>query len=213
MKIALIGGSGRVGQAILAEAVQRGHDVTVIARNPEKLDAKAGHVKSVKADVANADETARAVKGHDAIISAFNSGWGNPNIRADYAKGFAGILAGIKKSGVKRVLVLGGAGSLLEDGKRVVDSPTFNPQFKDGALGAADALDTIRKEKDLEWSFISPPKMLKPGERTGKYRHGHDEPVKDPAGESHISMGDLAHAIIDEIEKPKHIRQRFTVGY
>lgn len=213
MKIALIGGTGRVGQAILAEAVRRGHDVTVIARTPEKLDSKAGHVKSVKADVASADETAHAVKGHDAVISAFNSGWGNPDIRADYARGFAGILAGIKKSGVKRVLFLGGAGSLIEGGKRVVDSPDFHPDYREGALGAADALDAIRKEKDLEWSFISPAKMLKPGERTGKYRHGRDEPVKDAAGESHISMGDLAHAILDEIETPKHIRQRFTVGY
>jgi len=212
MKIALIGATGRVGQAILAEALHRGHQVTAIARNVDAIEAKA-HLKTVGADVADADETARAVKGSDAVISAFNPGWGNPNIRADYARGLAGIVAGVKKAGVNRILFVGGAGSPIDNGERIIDSPSFNPQFKEGALGALDALGTIRKETDLEWSFISPARVIKPGERTGTYRHGGDEPVKDDTGESTISMGDLAHAILDEIEKPKHVHRRFTVGY
>ena len=212
MKIALIGASGRVGRAILAEALSHGHTVTAIARNAAKLPANP-NLKTINADVAKADETAAAVKGSDAVISAFNSGWANPNIRADFAKGTEGIIAGVKKSGVKRILFVGGAGSLVEKGARLVDHPAFNATYKEGALGAADALERVRKEKDLEWSFISPAQMINPGERTGKYRHGHDEPVRNEKGESAISMGDLAHAILDEIEKPKHIRQRFTVGY
>jgi putative NADH-flavin reductase len=212
MKIALIGASGRVGHAILAEALERGHTVTAIARNAARLTARP-HLKTVDADVADPAQTAAAVKGNDAVIGAFNSGWTNPNIRADFAKGMEGIIAGVKQAGVKRILFLGGAGSLTEKGARLVDHPSFNPAYKEGALGAADALDRVRKEKDLDWSFISPAQMINPGERSGKYRHGHDEPVRDEKGESTISMGDLAHAILDEIEKPKHIRHRFTVGY
>jgi len=212
MKIAIIGATGRVGQAIVDEALKRGHEVTAIARDPSKVKA-APHLKAVKADVLEASSAATAVKGADAVISAYNPGWTNPNIREDTTKGFTGIIGGLKKAGVKRVLFVGGAGSLVEGGGRLVDKPDFQPQWKPGALGAADALDLVRKEKDLDWSFLSPPVMLKDGARTARYRHGKESPVRDAKGESHISVPDLAHAILDEIEKPQHIRQRFTVGY
>ena len=212
MKIAIIGATGRVGQAIVDEALKRGHEVTAIARDPSKVKA-APHLKAVKADVLEASSAATAVKGADAVISAYNPGWTNPNIREDTTKGFTGIIGGLKKAGVKRVLFVGGAGSLVEGGGRLVDKPDFHPQWKPGALGAADALDLVRKEKDLDWTFLSPPVMLNDGERTGHYRHGKESPVRNEKGESHITVPDLAHAILDEIEKPQHIRQRFTVGY
>jgi len=212
MKIAIIGATGRVGQAIVDEALKRGHEVTAIARDPSKVKA-APHLKAVKADVLDASSAATAVKGADAVISAYNPGWTNPNIREDTTKGFTGIIGGLKKAGVKRVLFVGGAGSLVEGGGRLVDKPDFHPQWKPGALGAADALDLVRKEKDLDWTFLSPPVMLNDGERTGHYRHGKESPVRNEKGESHITVPDLAHAILDEIEKPQHIRQRFTVGY
>ena len=212
MKIAIIGATGRVGQAIVDEALKRGHEVTAIARDPSKVKA-APHLKAVKADVLEASSAATAVKGADAVISAYNPGWTNPNIREDTTKGFTGIIGGLKKAGVKRVLFVGGAGSLVEGGGRLVDKPDFHPQWKPGALGAADALDLVRKEKDLDWTFLSPPVMLNDGERTGHYRHGKESPVRNEKGESNITVPDLAHAILDEIEKPQHIRQRFTVGY
>jgi len=212
MKLALIGATGRVGREIVAEALSRGHEVVAIARDPSKLKP-APHLTTVKADVIKPEETARAVKGVDAVISAYNPGWTNSEIRADTTKGFAGIIAGLKQAGVRRVLFVGGAGSLVEGGERLVDKPDFQPQWKPGALGAAEALDLVRKEKDLEWTFLSPAVMLNDGERTGRYRHGKDAPVRNEKGESHISVPDLAHAILDEIEHPKHIRQRFTVGY
>jgi putative NADH-flavin reductase len=212
MKIAVIGATGRVGREVVREALAHGHEVVAIARDPSKV-APAAHLTTVKADVMKAAETAKAVKGADAVISAYNPGWTNPEIRADTTKGFAGIIAGLKQAGVRRVLFVGGAGSLTEGGGRLVDRADFHPQWKPGALGAADALDMVRQEKDLEWSFVSPAVMLNDGARTGRYRHGKDSPVRNEKGESTISVADLAHAILDEIEKPQHVRQRFTVGY
>jgi putative NADH-flavin reductase len=212
MKIAVIGATGRVGPEIVKEALSRGHEVTAIARDPSKLPARP-HLRQVKADIMDPADAARALRGHDAVISAFNPGWTNPNIRQDITRGFAGMIAGLKQAGVKRVVFIGGAGSLVEGGERLVDKPDFHPDWKPGALGAADALDMVRKENDLDWTFVSPAVMLNDGERTAKYRHGKEAPVRNDKGESHITVPDLAHAILDEIEKPKHIRQRLTVGY
>jgi putative NADH-flavin reductase len=213
MKIALIGASGRVGAKVLAEALSRGHQVTAVVRNTEKLKP-AKNLTIAKGDAYDAATVARLVAGHDAVISAFNPGWTDPHIRANSTKGMKSIIDGLRKAGVRRVLFVGGAGSLIEpDGSRGVDSPHFPAAWKAGALGAADALDMVRQVTDLEWTFLSPAAMLNPGEKTGKYRLGKDSLVKDAGGASNISEGDLAHAIVDEIEKPKHIRQRFTLGY
>lgn len=213
MKIALIGATGFVGSAILQEALNRGHDVTAIVRNPEKLPA---HPKlhPQKGDAYNEEEVARLVAGHDAVISAFNPGWSNPDIYNQQVKGTRAIISGVKKAGIKRLLFVGGAGSLeVKPGVQSVDLPGFPSEYKQGALATRDALTMLRQETALEWSFLSPSADVFPGQRTGQFRLGTDQLLKDAKGESRISVQDYAMAMIDEVEKPQHVRQRFTVGY
>lgn len=213
MQIALIGATGHVGHYFLEEALRRGHSVTALLRDPAKLTARPG-VTAVKADVYDAVQVAKAVAGHDAVISAFNAGWGHPDIRNAHARGSRAILDGVKAAGVKRLLVLGGAGSLeIAPGQRLVDSPQFPEQWKQGALGAADALDQLREEQELDWAFLSPAMHLEGETRTGSFRVGGDQVLFDSKGESRISLPDLAVAMLDEAEKPAHHQQRFTVAY
>ncbi|WHZ17085.1 MAG: Rrf2-linked NADH-flavin reductase [Nitrospira sp.] len=213
MKVALIGATGFVGSAILKEALDRGHEVTAIVRHPEKLTL---HPKlhSQKGDVYNEDEVARVVAGHDAVISAFNPGWGNQDIYNQQVKGTKVIINGVKKAGIKRLLFVGGAGSLeVKPGVQALDLPGFPAEYKQGALATREALNLLRKETGLDWSFLSPSADIAPGQRTGKFRLGKDQMLKDANGQSRISTEDYAMAMIDEVEKPTHVRQRFTVGY
>jgi uncharacterized protein len=213
VKIALIGATGFVGSAILQEALQRGHDVTAIVRHPEKSKP---HPKlhSEKGDVFQEEEVTRLVAGHDAVISAFNPGWSNPDIYNQQVKGARSIINGVKKAGVKRLLFVGGAGSLeVKPGVQSVDLPEFPAEYKKGALATREALNMLRKEASLEWSFLSPSADLSPGQRTGQFRLGTDQLLTNAQGESRVSVEDYAMAMIDEVERPKHIRRRFTVGY
>ncbi|HKT34626.1 MAG TPA: NAD(P)-dependent oxidoreductase [Nitrospira sp.] len=213
MNIALIGASGFVGAAILQEALNRGHEVTAIVRNPEKLHAHR-NLRPLKGDVYNQDQVARLVAGHDAVISAFNPGWTNPDIYNEQVKGTRAIIDGVKNAGIKRLLFVGGAGSLeVKPGVQSVDLPGFPAEYKQGALATREALTMLRQETALDWSFLSPSADLFPGQRTGRFRMGTDQLLKDAKGESRISVQDYAMAMIDELEKPTHIRQRFTVGY
>jgi putative NADH-flavin reductase len=213
MKIAVIGATGFVGSSILQEALQRGHEVTAIVRHPEKVTPHP-KLRPHKADVQKADEVTRSVAGHDAVISAFNPGWSNPDIYNQQVKGTRAIIDGVKKAGVKRLLFVGGAGSLeVKPGVQSVDLPGFPTEYKQGALATREALNMLRKEPNLDWSFLSPSADLFPGQRTGKFRLGTDQLLADARGESRISVEDYATAMIDEVEKPKHIRRRFTVGY
>lgn len=213
MHIALIGATGFVGSAILAELLQRGHQVTALARDPGKVAAQAG-LTVVQADVQQASQVAQAVKGHDAVISAYNAGWANPNLYEDFMAGSRAITAGVKAADVQRLLVVGGAGSLyVAPGVQLVDTPEFPAQWKVGATAARDALTLLQGEPDLAWTFISPPVMLHPGERTGAFRLGGDEVLMTDKGPAEISTPDLAVAIVNEIEAPQHLRRRFTVGY
>ena len=213
MKIALIGATGFVGSAILKEALDRGHEVTAIVRHPEKLPPHA-KLHSQKGDVYDADDVARLVASHDAVISAFNPGWGDPDIYERQVKGTRAIIDGVKKAGIKRLLFVGGAGSLeVRPGVQSVDLPEFPKEWKQGARATREALNLLRKETNLEWSFLSPSADLSPGQRTGKFRLGKDQLLTDANGKSHISTQDYAVAMIDEVERPGHIRQRFTVGY
>ena len=213
MKIALIGATGFVGSAILKEALDRGHEVTAIVRHPEKLRSHP-KLRPRKGDVYNNDEVARWVAGHDAVISAFNPGWSNPDIYNQQIKGTQAIIDGVKKAGAKRLLFVGGAGSLeVKPGVQSVDTPEFPKEWKQGSLATREGLNLLRKESALEWSFLSPSADLSPGQRTGKFRLGTDQLLVDANGKSRISVEDYAMAMIDEVETPKHIRQRFTVGY
>ena len=213
MKIALIGATGFVGSAILKEALDRGHEVAAIVRNTDKLTPHA-KLRPKKGDVYNEDEVARMVADHDAVISAFNPGWTNPDIYSQQVKGTHSIINGVKKAGVKRLLFVGGAGSLeVTTGVQSVDMPGFPTEYKQGALATREALNMLRKETGLEWSFLSPSADVFPGQRTGKFRLGADQLLTNAQGKSRISVEDYAKAMIDEVEKPKHFRRRFTAGY
>jgi putative NADH-flavin reductase len=213
MKVALLGATGFVGSALLKEALDRGHAVTAIVRHPEKLEKREG-LTAKAGDVYDSTSLARLIQGNDAIISAFNPGWKNPNLYDDQVRGTASIIAAIKKARIKRVLWVGGAGGLeVRPGVRVVDSPDLPSWVRPGSLATIDALDQLRKEPELEWSYLSPSAELKPGQRTGKLRLGNDQLLVDATGKSEISVQDYAVAMIDELERPAHVRRRFTVGY
>lgn len=213
MKIALIGATGFVGTPILSELLARGHQVTVLARTPSKLPAQTG-LTVVQADALDAQQVAKAVAGHDAVISAYNPGWTEPNIHDLHLQASQAIVEGVKASGVKRLLVVGGAGSLfVAPGLQLVDTAEFPAQYKQGALAAREALNQLKLETTLDWSFVSPPIGLAPGERSGKYRVGADELLAGQGGQpAGISAPDLAVAIVDEIEAPRHVQKRFTVA-
>ena len=211
-KIAIIGASGYVGTALLNEAVKRGHQLSALVRHPEKITANA-NVTAVKADVLDTDGLAALLKDHDLVISAYNPGWQEADIRNIHIKGSKSITEAVKKAGIKRLIAVGGAGSLEINGAQLVDSPEFPAEYKEGALGARQALNDLKTENELDWSFVSPAILLVPGEATGTFRLGTDSPVFDDKGESKITVGDLAVAILDEAEQGKHIRQRFTAAY
>ena len=216
MNIALIGASGFVGKAILNELVAKGHHVTAIVRDITRLTVSE-KIKPVKADAFNEDEIAKAVKGSEVVVSAYNAGWTNPDLYGEFIRGAKAIQAGVKKAKVKRLIVIGGAGSLfIAPGLQVVDTEGFPPEWKPGALAARDYLNILREETELDWTFVSPALEMHQGTsgiRTGVYRSGLDNPVFDANGRSIISVEDIAVAVADEVADPKHVRQRFIVAY
>lgn len=213
MKVALLGATGFVGAALLDELIRRGHAVTAIVRHPEKLAGRDGLVPA-QGDVYDIDSLARLLHGHDALISAFNPGWKAPALYEDQVRGTTAILSATRIAGVRRVLWVGGAGGLLTpQGKRVLDDPAFPEAIKPGALATLNAFEQLQGEPGLDWSYLAPSAQLEHGTRTGKFRLGDDHLLVDEHGQSHISVEDYAMAMIDELEQPAHMRQRFTVGY
>lgn len=213
MNIALIGATGFVGSAVLDELLQRGHRVTALARHPAKLAARQG-LAVLTADAQDAAQVAQAVAGCDAVVSAYNPGWTVPDIHDQFLRGTRAIYAGVRASGVRRLLVVGGAGSLfVAPGVQLVDTPEFPAEYKAGALAAREALNLIRQENTLDWTFLSPPILLAPGERSGQYRVGAEAPLMNGEQPGGISVKDLAVAIVDELEVPRHVQQRFTVAH
>jgi putative NADH-flavin reductase len=203
MKIAVIGASGNAGSRISAELASRGHSVTAIARHPEKIAAQA-NVTPTKGDVMDQAGLARLLAGHDAAISSVHF------LASDPAK----LIGAARESKVGRYLVVGGAGSLeVAPGVRLVTTPGFPVVYKAEAEKGAAFLDLLRAEKELNWTFLSPSALFVAGERTGKFRLGTDQLLTAADGKSSISFEDFAVALADEIERPTHIRQRFTVGY
>ncbi|SHJ18077.1 NAD(P)-dependent oxidoreductase [Propionispora hippei] len=213
MKIALIGATGFVGSQLVGEALSRGHQVTAISRDTSKLTCQDEKLFPLALDINDTGALTALFKQQDVVISAFNSGWKNPNLYEDYKKGYASILAAAKNSRVKRILIVGGAASLiLPSGEKVYDVH-IPEDFKTAVRGPLELLEELRQERELNWTFISPAPNLTAGDKTGHFRLGKDNPVTDEKGESRISVGDLAVAILDEIEAPQFIRQRFTAGY
>lgn len=215
-KVVLIGATGFVGSHILYELISRHYEVTAIARNADKVTIQSPQLTISSVDVINTDELTKVFEGNDIIISAFNAGWTNPHIYNDFLRGSRSIEKATEKAGVKRLIVVGGAGSLYINGKQLVDGADFPEKIKPGATAARDYLNEIKKNTNLDWTYVSPAIEMGPGGktgRTGKYRTNTDNPVFNDKNESVISVDDLAVAIVDEIENQKFIKQRFTVGY
>ena len=213
--VTLIGASGFVGTAILNELLLRGHKVTAVVRNPEKINVSNSNLRIVKADVSDTDAMTEACKDKDAIISAYNPGWTNPNIYAETLRNYPLILEAVRQSGVRRLLCVGGAGTLFcAPGLRVVDSGVIPDAIMGGVRSLGEFyLNTLMNEKEIDWIFFSPAGTLEPGKRTGKFRLGKDDLIVDENGNSHISVEDYAVAMVDELENPKHHYERFTIGY
>src|SRR5436190_339566 len=203
MKIAVIGAAGNAGSRITAALARRGHAVTAIARHPEKI-ARFEGVIPTQGDAMDEAGLTQLLKGHDAAVSSIHF------LASDPQK----LIGAAKASGVGRYLVVGGAGSLeVAPGVRLVTTPNFPAQYKAEAEKGAAFLDRLAQEKDLNWTFLSPSALFVPGERTGKFRLGTDQLLTGADGKSWISFEDFAVALADEIERPAHIRKRFTVGY
>lgn len=213
--IVLIGASGFVGTAILNELLNRGHKVTAIVRDPAKVTASNPNLKVIQADVTDTDVLIEASKGKDAVISAYNPGWKNPNIYEETLKNYPLIVDSMKKAGVERLLIVGGAGTLFyAPGKMVMDADDVPAKLLPGIKSLGEFyLNTLRKENDIDWIFLSPAANMTPGERTGKFRIGKDDLVVDVNGDSNISVEDYAVAMVDELEQKHHHKERFTIGY
>ncbi|MDH1632359.1 NAD(P)-dependent oxidoreductase [Pseudomonas mosselii] len=202
-KIAIIGATGRAGSQLLEEALRRGHSVVAIARDPGSLQGRDG--VTVKAlDAKDSAALQAAVSGCDAVLSAAHFSTLEPGA----------IIEPVKRAGVKRLLVVGGAGSLLlPSGQRVIDSPDFPEAYKAEASAGVRFLETLRREQSLDWTFLSPSAEFVEGERSGHYTLGKDHLLIGADGKSWITFADYAIAMLDELEKPAHSRARFTVGY
>ena len=213
--VVLIGASGFVGTAILNELLNRGHKVTAIVRDPAKVTASNPNLKVVQADVTDTDVLIEASKGKDAVISAYNPGWKNPNIYEETLKNYPLIVDSVKKAGVERLLIVGGAGTLFyAPGKMVMDADDVPAKLLPGIKSLGEFyLNTLRKENDIDWIFLSPAANMTLGERTGKFRIGKDDLVVDVNGDSNISVEDYAMAMVDELEQKHHHKERFTIGY
>ncbi|MEQ9727530.1 NAD(P)-dependent oxidoreductase [Pseudomonas sp. WHRI 8822A] len=203
MKVVILGISGRVGSRLRDELLQRGHQVTGIARDVSSVPTQAG-LTLARADVADSARLVPLLNGHDAVISTTRF------VGSDAP----GLIGAVKAASVPRLLVVGGAGSLeVAPGVALVDTPQFPAAYKDEASAGRDFLNVLRGEQALDWIFLSPSALFEPGQRTGRFRLGTDNLLVDADGNSTISMEDYAIALVDELERPQHSRQRFTVGY
>lgn len=216
--IILIGASGFVGSAILEEALNRGHKVTALVRNPEKIQVKNENLTVLAVDATDVEALSKVVAGKDAVISAYNPGWGNPRLYEEILENYPKIIEGVKKAGVQRLLVVGGAGVLyVQPGMRLMDSGTLPAELMPAVNGEGELfLNVLSKENDIDWAYFAPPANLgnmAKGIRTGKYRLGTDTLLVDEKGDSFISVEDYAVAMIDELEQEAYHKALFTAAY
>lgn len=216
MKIALLGAAGRIGSEIREEALRRGHEVTAIVRSTGRLEEKPG-LAVVVADAYDAASLASAIAGHDVFVSAFSPDPAEPlkGKPARLKQAHAAILDGVRASGVRRVLLVGGQGSLwTSPGVLVIDAPDYPAEKRPHSVANVEIYrDLAIHHNDLDWTYVSPPGRIDAGERTGTFRTALDEFLRDENGVSFISRADFAIAIVDELENEAHIRRRFTVAY
>ena len=216
MRLVLFGATGNVGQRVATEALRRGHEVVGVVRDPAAVKSPDPRVRLVKGDATNADNIAEIVRGADAVVSAISPrpnarGLPAPSLRANARA----LIKGLRAAGVKRVLYVGGASSLeVAPGKALADTPDFPEIYKAEAREGREALSVWRDEaKGLDWTYLSPAAEIAPGERTGKYRTTGDQLLVDAKGRSFITFEDYAVAVLDELERPQHVGQRFGVAY
>jgi hypothetical protein len=216
MKIVVFGATGNVGRQIVSEALRRGHDVVGVVRDPAAVKSPDSRVKLTKGDATRPGDVAKVVRGADAVVSAISP---RPNARGLPAPSLAdnarALIKGLRDSGVKRVLYVGGASSLeVAPGKALADTPDFPAAYREEAREGREALAIFRSEaKGLDWTYLSPAAEIAPGARTGKYRTTGDALLVDDKGKSFITFEDYAVAVLDELEQPKHVGKRFGVAY
>lgn len=213
MKITVFGATGQVGSCTVAEALSRGHEVTAVIRDPARSDGLPAGVTAQQGDAASTDDVAELSAGQDLVISATRPA---PGRERELVRMARALLDGVGRTGV-RLLLVGGAGSLIvpdTDGTMAVDDPRFVPAaWRDIAQACVEQYEVCRGETRADWTYLSPPALLTPGHRTGRYRLGSDTLLVDGECRSAISMEDFAVALLDEAEQPRHRRQRFTVAY
>lgn len=211
MKLIIFGASGALGTRLVSEALLRGHEVTGAARSLEGLRTRNRPIRTVSADATDPASVAEVAGGHDVALSAVTV-HAQPEMLVDAARG---LLDGLARAGVPRLVVAGGAGSLrVGSGQRLMDTPDFHAEWKPEAQAQADALAVYQSDEGpVEWSYVSPAALLEPGRRTGRYRLGDDELLFDDTGRSAITMEDFAIAMLDEAENPQHMRRRFTAAH
>jgi putative NADH-flavin reductase len=207
MKLIVFGATGVLGLRLVAEAGQRGHEVTAVARDPSRFTGPDA-VRATAGDATNAESVAAVATGHEAALSAVTQ-HEHPEMLVAAARA---LLDGLARAGVRRLVVAGGAGSLMVgSGQRLMDTPDFHDEWKPEAQAQADALVVYQQsDNEVEWSYVSPGALLEPGDRTGAYRIGDDQLLTDDHGRSRITMEDFAIAMLDEVEHPAHPRRRFT---
>ena len=213
--VLLIGATGFVGSAVLNELLERGHKVTAVVRNAAKLPQNE-LLTAAEQDVSDVEAIAKLAEGKDAVISAYNPGWMNPEIETLITENYPKILDAAKRSGVERLLIVGGAGTLFcAPGLRVVDSGAIPAEIMGGVRPLGNFyLDNLTNENDIDWVFFSPAGTFdEEGKKTGNYRLGKDDLIVDAEGNSHISVQDYADALVNELDKPVHHKERFTIGY
>jgi putative NADH-flavin reductase len=216
MRIVVFGATGNIGRRIAQEALRRGHEVVGAVRDPAAVESPDPRVRLVKADATRAADVARVVQGADAVVSAISPrpnsrGLAAPSLQANARA----LIDGLRQAGVKRVLYVGGASSLeVAPGRTLADEPDFPQAYKAEAREGREALAAWRSEADgLEWTYLSPAVEIGPGRRTGTYRTTDDQVLADAAGKSFISFEDYAVAVLDELERPRHVARRFGVAY
>jgi uncharacterized protein len=209
MNVVVIGAGGVLGTRILNEIVSRGHSVTALVRDPSKVPVRE-NVIATAGDVLDVHSMAEAARGADAVVSAYGPGPGNPDV---LLRATGSLIDGVEASGVKRLIMVGGAGSLeVAPGVQLLDTPDFPADWKGIAIAHRNALELLRGSA-LDWTSVSPAAFIHPGHRTGKYRVAKDQLIVNDKGQSEISAEDFAIAVADELEKPMHVRERFTAAW
>jgi hypothetical protein len=220
LKIMVYGATGRVGSRVVNEALNRGHDVTAVSRDPTQIRQKHARLMTAKGDILDRESVAKLISGQEVVVVSVRGSVGGSKDPEDTVHRMAaGILVDVLRDMGDvgpRLIFVGGAGSLeVEPGVLYADNlPKLMPRFiRQEIDGHLLTLEFLRAADDVKWTYISPARKFKPGKRTGAYRIGGDQMLLDEKGKSRISMEDYAVALIDEAENATHVGERFSVAY